>query len=208
MVDRLEGARQVVTRWGEPVREWALDGQPARVAQAHGGRDRLEHQGLIAFSSTVLTQYYRGSKDAQAWHDLCSAVQGVDLTLKEVHTTYHGVCAALDGDDRLEHWINMLGAEPTFHCTGIAVARLDLQPGRALGNAHDLPAWVMHAARSTTKGVFQQNGTVKAHRVWGRGCVEAGAEDDVGALPKRCDRRRAGRKGDDAAAPKGRGCGA
>ena len=152
-----------------------------------------------------LTLYYRGDKSSQLWHDLWLSGQSTDLHLEEVyeHYGYAGVCRALDEDDKLEHWLSRIAAEITYQITGDAMARLELQSGRAPGNAHILPGWAVQAARDTTKAVFQQAGRVRAMKGMGKGAyVQDGSDDgaDGAAQPKRRPRRRPKAKAQGAAA--------
>ena len=73
------------------------------------------------------------------------------------------------------------------------MARLELQSGRPLGNAHILPGWAVQAARDTTKAVFQQAGRVRAMKGMGEGAyVQDNSDDgaDGAVQPKRRPRRR------------------
>ena len=77
---------------------------------------------------------------------------------------YYAVCAALDGDDTLEHWFTRTAAEITYQITGDESARREIQMGRAPGDAHLLPGWALQNARDVTKQIFLQAGRVRAQR--------------------------------------------
>ena len=123
------------------------------------------------------------------------AGQSVDLHFEVIYVQggYAGVCQAFDTDDKLEHWLSRIAAEITYQIIGDAVARLQLQSGRAPCSAHLLPLWAVQAARDTTKAVFQEQGRVRAMKGGGKG-IYVQDDSDHGAAAQASRKRRQRRK--------------
>ena len=141
-----------------------------------------------------LMMAFAGSRTTDTWRELWLVAESVDLTLNQTYSSappgygMHAVAAALQGDDRLEHWLSRIAAEEEFQRTGERSMREAMMSSRPPGLGHIAPTWARSAALDESRAAYLQAGRVAGR---GRGAEAAqGLDGNVDGTGARRPRRR------------------